>query len=390
MRPSRTQFARLIRETERHVPFYRSHWRATGFDPAQVRSQDDIVHLPLVRKADLLAAGLEARLDNRYRRETLTREKTSGSSGQPFEMLMDRRTVRRRRLRFWRALRAAGCKIGHPLLLVADRSSTPLIVRAMRWRYAGLDHGESALAAEYLRIRPAALYGPLSALLMLGEYLRKHHGDYPRPRQVITTAEELSPPQHEALARFFCPRIADFYGMTEFGLMAWRPDASTGYRLPARELVLEFLPCPDDAQLERLVVTDLHGGAMPLIRYETGDLVHRDRSVPDTPIVRFAGREIDCLLLPGGERISPYRVTLHLETIAGNEEYRVIQHPDFSVEVFVRAAPAMEIQVLSAARSVMQTICGHSLPLTIRPMSALTASPTGKLRPVRSLARENA
>ena len=39
---------------------------------------------------------------------------------------------------------------------------------------------------------------------------------------------------------------------------------------------------------------------MPLVRYETGDLVRRDHTLPDEPIMRIAGREI---AEPGADRM---------------------------------------------------------------------------------------
>lgn len=387
MRTTPATLGRLVAEVGRRVPFYRAHW--AGIDLRGLKFPRDWTRLPLVRKADLLAAGLDARLDERYRRETLLSETTSGSSGQPFELSMRRSAVRRRRLRFVRALLAVGYRPGERLMLVAARHSTPLAARLLRWTYAGLEQGESALAAEYLRVRPRVLYGPLSTLLALADRLARHHVGWHRPRLVVTTAEELSPLHRRALERVFGARIADFYGMTEFGLVAWRAGVGGPYRVASDRLLLEFLPCADDAALERLVVSDLAGGAMPLIRYETGDLVRRDRSVPGTPIVRFVGREIDCLRLPGGLRISPYRITMSIEVIEGIDQYQVVQNADLSLEVFVRTSAADPGPILESVRRAVNHVCDGALPLGVKIMGGSVGSLAGKLRPVRSLAGDN-
>jgi len=293
-------------------------------------------------------------------------------------------------LRFVRALLAVGYRPGERLMLVAARHSTPLAARLLGWTYAGLEQGEPALAAEYLRVRPGVLYGPLSALLALADRLAGHHSGWHRPRLVVTTAEELSPLHRRSLERVFGDRIADFYGMTEFGLMAWRAGVGGPYRVASNRLLLEFLPCADDAALERLVVSDLAGGAMPLIRYETGDLVRRDRSLPGMPIVRFVGREIDCLRLPGGLRISPYRVTLSLEAIEGVEQYQVVQNADLSVEVFVRTSAAQAGPIVEGVRRAVNHVCDGALPIRVNIASGPGGPLAGKVRPVRSLARDDA
>ena len=376
----------LVEEAGRRVPFYRAHW--AGTDLRALEFPRDWTRLPLVRKHDLLAAGVEARLDERCERESLVSETTSGSSGQPFEMLLSRSSVRRRRMRFLRALLAAGYRPGERLMLVAARHSTPPVARLLGWTYAGLEQGEAALAAEYRRVRPRVLYGPLSTLLALADRLAGDPQGWHRPRLVVTTAEELTPAARRALERTYGERIADFYGMTELGLVAWRAAAGGPYRAPSRQLYMEFLPCAEDAALERLVISDLAGGAMPLIRYETGDLVHRDRSLPGTSIVRFVGREVDCLRLPGGLRLSPYRVTTSIEVIEGVEQYQVVQNADLSLEIVVRSSATRAEPVLESVRRAVNHVCDGALPLKVKLASEPIEPLAGKLRPVRSLARD--
>jgi phenylacetate-coenzyme A ligase PaaK-like adenylate-forming protein len=205
---------------------------------------------------------------------------------------------------------------------------------------------------------------------------------------VITTAEELTSAARRALERTYSPHVADFYGMAEFGLVAWRASAGGSYRVPSRRLFLEFLPCADDDSLERLVISDLAGGAMPLIRYETGDLVHRDRSLPGTSIVRFVGREIDCVRLPGGLRISPYRITTSIEVIEGVEQYQVVQSADLSLEIVVRSLATRPEPVLENVRRAVNHVCDGALPLEVKIAPEPLGPLAGKFRPVRSLARD--
>jgi phenylacetate-CoA ligase len=379
---------RLVTDTARHVPFYRAHWAAAGIDVEALSLPRDFARLPVVRKSDLLAAGAEVRLDDRRRRSRLAAETTSGSSGQPFEILLDRSALRRRRLLFLRALVGAGYRPGERLMLVGSRHATPLGARLLRWTYASLKQGEDALAAEYLRTGPGVLYGPLSSLLALADRLLDRHPGAPRPRLLVTTAEEITAAQRGTLERAFGANIADFYGLTELGLVAWRAGGREPYRLPAANLLLEFLPCADDEALERLVVTDLSGGAMPLVRYETGDLVRRDRSLPDAPIVRIAGREIDCLRLPGGRRVSPYRITTSLELLDGIDQYEVVQNRDLSVQVFIRTLVADAGPIFERARQAVNHVCDGALSIEVKAMTARGG--TGrKLRPVRCLAGES-
>ena len=96
------------------------------------------------------------------------------------------------------------------------------------------------------------------------------------------------------------------YSMSELGLVAYSKPGFPGYQVLTDEFHVELLPATPGkrGELERLVVTDLEPGAMPLIRFDTGDLVHRDASrglgtagaptsaLASAPIVAFRGRAV--------------------------------------------------------------------------------------------------
>ncbi len=115
------------------------------------------------------------------------------------------------------------------------------------------------MTAEYLRTRPAVLYGPLSTLLLLGETVRAAKFAGCRPRLIISTAEELREFHRRQLAATLCENVADFYGMSELGLLAWRgPDDAT-YTALSSQFVLEFLPSSAGPEFEESCA---HSGAV--------------------------------------------------------------------------------------------------------------------------------
>src|SRR4029079_12413805 len=113
---------RLVKETARHVPFYRALWTSAGVDIDGLSLPHDLTRLPVIRKSDLLAAIVMARLEAGRRRPHLVAETTSGWSGEPLEILLDRLAVRRRQLRFLRALVSGGYPPGERVILLAVRA----------------------------------------------------------------------------------------------------------------------------------------------------------------------------------------------------------------------------------------------------------------------------
>lgn len=381
----------LLRDAAAHVPFYREFWGESRLAEIATLGVGAFAGLPLVGKADLLAADPARLLHSRSRPADLAWEHTSGSSGRPFAMPIDRASLRRRRLRFLRALLECGYRPGRRLMLVSSQA-TGLIERRARWTqrlgwyYCDVGSREEKLRSDYLAIRPHVLYGPMSALLHLADDLRGRDTGHWRPKTVISTGEQLMPQHRRQLVTAFGPSVTDFYGMTEFGLVSWRRVSDRAYRKPEGPFFMEFLPSATEHGLESLVVTGLGGGALPLVRFDTGDLVRRDHALPDAPVVEFVGRSMDALQLPGGRRVSPYRVVVVLEEIPGLEEYRVTQQVDGSVDVALRCRPADASRVSSLARSAMSGLCdGRAVRLDCGsgPLPAVE----GKRRPIRSKVR---
>ncbi|GAB1512440.1 AMP-binding protein [Actinophytocola sp. KF-1] len=95
-----------------------------------------------------------------------------------------------------------------------------------------------------------------------------------RPKAIMSGAMALGAGLRRRLASHFnCP-VIDLYGITEAGLIAWRPDNGPHRVLP-RKLHVEILtpagtPCPPGERGE-ITVTSGENPLLPLLRYRTGD-----------------------------------------------------------------------------------------------------------------------
>lgn len=358
----------ILLDAVEHVPFYRQHWRNAGVDLTRISSAVHLEFLPVVRKSDLLACEPELRLDERYLRTPLRGESTSGSTGQPFEMPIDKQSLNRRRWRFVRALMDVGYSPGDRLMLITE-PPFPTGALFLRWTYADLLRGEESVFATYARAKPHVLYGPLTSLVLLAKRMVARPAVKWRPRLIVSTAEQLTDANRALLESAFGARVADFYGMTELGLVAYSIPGLSGYRMLDRDFHVELLPAAKGSDLERLVVTDLGGGAMPLIRFDTGDLVRRDHARRGAPIVQISGRQVDCLKLASGRWLSPYEVTLALDRVDGIREYQVIQRNDLSVDLYV-AAESAAASVLDKARQVLAGVCEGLMPINVHELAS--------------------
>ncbi len=272
----------ILLEALEHVPFYRQHWREAGVDLTRISSAVHLEFLPVVRKADLLAVPPEQRIDERFVRRSLRSEIEGGAA---FEMPLDRQALSRRRWRFVRALMDVGYSPGEKVMLITEPPFPAAAVFA-RWTYVDRRRGDEAALASYMRARPQVLYGPLTSLVQLARQVLSSAEVTWRPRLVISTAEQLTDASRALLESAFGARVADFFATPDLGLVAYSVPGLSGYQMISRDFHVEPLAMSKGSDIERLVVTDLAGGAMPLIRFDTGAIVRRDRSRRDAPVVQ--------------------------------------------------------------------------------------------------------
>jgi len=374
----------LVMDAGRHVPMYRRFWSAAGIDVAGARHAPDFGRLPELDKSMLRSFRPEERLHVRRRGRRLAEESSSGSSGEPVTVFKDRRQEFLRRWAFLRALLACGYRPGQRCLFITSRRSGAWPA-ATRWRYARVGDDTDELLALIDSQRPHVLYGPLSTLELLAARRQTASVHPGWPTLVVSTAEQLTGSRRAALERAFGPCIADFYGMTEFGLVAYRTPGRATFERARTSLLLEFLPMAGEPVLERLVVTDVAARTAPLIRYDTSDLVRRDRDRAPGPIVEFAGRSFDCLVTAEGRPVSPYRVDVVLEQITGLVGFEVVQQPDRSVDVTLEAQPDACDAVLAAARHGLAPVLGSGVELRVTCGTIRRGPPGTKFRPIRSL-----
>src|SRR5690606_7894901 len=91
---------RLLLDAWANVPMYRSLLGASGISSGELANLRDLARLPVITKSLLLATPIDRRTNRLFDASSLTRESTTGSTGQPFSLHMDRRYLWLRNLRF--------------------------------------------------------------------------------------------------------------------------------------------------------------------------------------------------------------------------------------------------------------------------------------------------
>jgi phenylacetate-CoA ligase len=170
---------------------------------------------------------------------------------------------------------------------------------------------ERAACCELINhIRPQAIVGYGGMLVDIARYAREHKALQWKARTLVTTAEGLLPGQRELLEAELAGDVFDSYGSREVMNIGMECEKHQGLHLATDNLLVEVVdeagtPVPAGTT-GRIVVTDFHNAASPLIRYEVGDLGVMRPAEPcpcGRPFPRLAhieGRRQDMIYTPNG------------------------------------------------------------------------------------------
>ncbi len=385
------------------VPYYRDQWAVLGFDPRQVESLDDLAVLPILDK-DTVRANYERLLSTSVPVNQRITAHTSGSTGAGLRFATTLAAQREQWAIWWRFRRWHGIELDTWCAYFGGRSVVPLAQQSppffrvnspgRQYLWSGY-HLSRKNAPEYLaglnRQQAPWLHGYPSLLTLLAQELleRGKRLDYP-VRWVSCGAENLLESQSAIIAAAFGVRPIQHYGMSEaVGNISQDPAG----RLVVDEdfAALEFVPQPHlAAGMASLVGTNLSNAALPLVRYQVGDIATVcESSTPppaEQPRPSLAGRMVsqidgrleDCLVLKNGARLGRMdHVFKDLTTIKEAQIYQEV--PGEFVIRLVKAAGYLprDEQQLSAE---MRQRVGSETMFRIEYHDQLERTATGKLR----------
>jgi phenylacetate-CoA ligase len=327
------------------VPYYREHFDRRSLHPDHLRTWNDFLRVPVLTKADIRVAG-KGLLSNAYDPKMLHCKKTSGSTGVPLEIWIDEPALQRKRACTLRSDEWSGWRWGEARAVLwgdpecrhhgwRGRLRNALLERQLHLDTLRVNPAQLADFADRLRRRrPTLIYGHAHSVYLLAQFIRSTgHRDI-RPRGIITTAMVLLDGQRRHIEETFgCP-VTNRYGCEEVSIIACECDQHAGLHVIGDnvylELVREGRPVAA-GEPGAVVVTDLANRAMPLLRYQVGDVaVFADRPCRcgrGWPLLeRLEGRVADYVVTPAGQMISGISLTDHFGAqIPGVAQLQIIQ-----------------------------------------------------------------
>ncbi len=398
----------LLRATVRtaydQVPFYRRLCSDAGVRPEDIRSAADLPKIPIVTKRMLRAA-----YPHDVTRKTGWRTyeaRTSGSTGENFSVLEDTETAGWYRATLLLELAWAGWRIGEAHLQTGMNFSRGVSLRLkdtlLGCHYVSAAQLNDAALDDVLewiaKYRIRHLWGFPGSIYLLARRAAQAGWDMPL-HSVVTWGDNLYPHYRQTIEPVFGSRILDTYGCCEGMHIASQCERRDLYHIHMLDVIAEFVddegrPVPPD-QPGNIVLTRLHPGPMPLIRYRIGDVGIRGERTCGCgrgfeTMQAIQGRDSDYILTPDGNRLIVHFFTGILEHCPEIESFQVVQEEPASMTL--RVVPAERFTPESAERILAQLRKGGAGRMRIRldVVDAIPSTSTGKRRfVINELARKS-
>ena len=362
----RKSLIKLITHANDNVPYYTKLFRKIGFHPSSITTLNDLEKIPVLTK-DTIKENFDLLIARNVDRDTLVANATGGSTGTPLQLLQDqnfRIHAEAARIRGW--MFVDGYQLGdtYALLWGADRDiQSNFSIRERLSTY--LKYGEIPMNAfnlseerkiEFIRwcriLRPKILRAYVSSAKDLAEFLEDRGIFFPSLVGVVLGAETVDPNTRAYIEKVFRTKVYSSYGCRELGLLAM--ECSEGkLHLISENHYFEFLPLTGRVAegMSEIVITNLRNYAMPLIRYQIGDIAVKGediececgRGLPT--IKRVVGRTTEVFHFPDGT------------AIAGEMFIHLMKDFPVSMYQFVQTGPAkvvLQIQTINNLKSVVK------------------------------------
>ena len=400
------QLELLLSHAAKTVPFYKGRLDTLAGMGRGELTAEALRRVPVMRRADIQDAG-EALFsrnppkDHGEPKETTT----SGSTGRPIAVRTTTITglyqsALNLRYHLWHERDFSGT-VAAIHVLGAEQMEAAEADRELNWigalgsgRIAFCDIRTSVGAqlewlarhkAKYILTYPSNLHA-------LVRQSRESGWIPPGLHHVVTLGEVLEPFQRLACVEHWKVPVIDSCSAQEVGIIALQCPQHIHYHVQSESVLVEVLddagtPC-EPGEVGRVVVTDLHNFATPLIRYHIDDYAEVGPPCPcgrGLPVLsRIMGRTRNMLALPDGDSVWPLFYSDWLAEVAPVRQAQLIQRSLRELEMLLVVSRPPTAAEEKALHDAILDRLRHSFSLKFTYVDDIPRSPGGKYEDFRS------
>ena len=391
----------LVKHAFEQVPYYKKLFKELHLSPADIRCKEDLQKLPVIRRSDLqqnylaLMAGNHESYHSQYR-------STGGTTGIPTKYLSDMNSWSLHWALKYRGWEWSTYNIGDKVAIFGGASLIPDEKTSLSrkiWNQINQFYpmpsthlSENDLEGHASVIKQhniKCLRGYPSSIAMFANFCRENNIVI-NIDSVITTAEVLLPNYKAGIVSAFNPVIIDSYGCADAGGNANTCIHDKGFHVSVESAVWEVCNAngfPVDLNEKgEVTLTSLSNYAMPLLRYQPGDVIinNFDESVCSCGctlprIKNIVGRTTDVIRFSNGRSLSGPALTVLFSKFSLNK-YQVIQNSENSVDINLIPGTQFDQKQYNRILELMKHHCGAGIEIFIYKVDNIPTPYSGKHR----------
>ncbi len=384
----------LLSTAYENVPFYRSQIKHQRSGARANNAREILAQLPILTKNDIRSAGDSLR-DTQFKQ--VFKATTGGTTGEPLVIWRNRDAVSIAEALLWRGKGWAGIKPWHKEVHVFDFGKGTwygrLRMRLLRKWAVDAFPTDPKVRRDIVNlissVRPRAVEGFVTGLLKLAGEKNLQTQDLVA---VFTTGEMLYESQKTALSEAFLSPVYSYYGSNEINSIAFECEYGTKH-VSDEHVIVEVVNEQGQAvwdQPGRLLVTDLDNYAMPLIRYDLGDIAtlttETCRCGRHLMVLKeLHGRRQDSIKNNEGEQLSATYFAGQFKELKFTGQIQLVQHDLYSVEILYEGDEKKAAAELDCVATTIQSKLGQKMKVWATKVDKIPLTPSGKCLLIRGI-----
>ena len=394
------QLQQLVQYAKSQSPYYIKLFKEIKCNPSEIKELSDLKHLPILSKKTLIK-NVSLFLPEDFPRGQLVSNSTSGSTGEPFKFHLDYYAVMREEAFTVRHWENCGMIYGEPTVYLRSfipkgRQSTYCFDPVNNRHYFSAYHLDDKNIELYCRKMATSkarfIFGYPSSLEVLADYILSHNIEI-FFETAITGSEMLTDSARIKIEKALSTKIYDWYGLAEpTAVMGQCPAGS--YHIFSEFGIVELLdangePVEEEGEVGRIVGTNFTNRAMPLIRYDTGDLgvftkkrCSCGRGLP-VSVKSIEGRKDDLLIGSDGQYLPSVNFYSLFANLSGEvSRFQLVQRDKNKFILRLVRGAEFSVESVNRIREGLSRRIGESSQIKIETVDKIMPTRAGKIRAV--------
>ncbi len=381
------------------VPLYKELYNNASVHPNDIKVVSDLYKLPIITK-DILKSAFPEKCTRKTKHRYYDNS-TSGSSGEPFISRNDLYSISESRaLMFLRAM-ASGYSPGDCVFQVGPQKSRGVIKKIkdimFRTMYLPAIALNDKLIDKHLNDlsnhKYDFIFGTTQSIYLFS--LRAiEMGVSAKLTGVITWGSVMHEHYRRSISTAFNCKVFDTYGVSEGMQVAAQCGQSHGeYHQYNFHVVTEFCnngQPVEDGTVGNIILTRLHPGAMPFIRYDVGDLGSNSTRVDcecgrTLPLINsIMGRTSDIIITPNGNKLVLHFFSKIFSEIRTVNLFQIHQTAPDSIHVLIVPSNEFQITHWEICRSKILKYGDENLDINMEIVNSIPVEKSGKRMYIKS------